>query len=67
MSTMVATQPEAPPQKVEVTPEELLSMPDGGHYELVDGELKERNVSPIPSQSPTGKPTSTEPSHAGPK
>ena len=44
MSTMVATQPEATP-KTEVTPEELLAMPDGGHYELIDGELKERRVS----------------------
>ncbi len=44
MSTMVATQPEASP-KTEVTPEELLAMPDGGHYELIDGELKERHVS----------------------
>lgn len=45
MSTMVATLPEAPPEKLEVTPEELQSMPDSGHYELVDGELRERNVS----------------------
>jgi Uma2 family endonuclease len=44
MSTMVATQLHAAP-KTEVTPEELLAMPDGGHYELIDGELKERNVS----------------------
>ena len=44
MSTMVATEPEATP-KAEVTPEELLAMPDGGHYELIDGELRERNVS----------------------
>ncbi len=45
MSTMVATQPELAiqpefPPRIEVTPEELLAMPDGGHYELVDGELK---------------------------
>ena len=46
MSTMVATQPEATP-KTEVTPEELLAMPDGGHYELIDGELKERRVSAL--------------------
>lgn len=26
------------------TPEELLSMPDGQHYELVDGELVEKNT-----------------------
>ena len=44
MSTMVATQPEVT-SKTEVTPEELLAMPDGGHYELIDGELKERKVS----------------------
>jgi len=44
MSTMVATEPEVMP-KAEVTPEELLVMPDGGHYELIDGELRERNVS----------------------
>jgi Uma2 family endonuclease len=44
MSTMVATEPEVMP-KAEVTPEELLAMPDGGHYELIDGELKERRVS----------------------
>jgi Uma2 family endonuclease len=44
MSMMVATQPEVSP-KNEVTPEELLAMPDGGHYELIDGELKVRQVS----------------------
>jgi Uma2 family endonuclease len=27
-----------------VTPEELLEMPDGHHYELIDGELVERNM-----------------------
>ncbi len=49
MSTMVATEPRsAPPRRVspertEVTPEELLAMPDGGHYELIDGELRERH------------------------
>jgi Uma2 family endonuclease len=41
---MVATKAEAKP-KVNVTPEELLEMPDGGHYELIDGELRERSVS----------------------
>ena len=46
MSTMVATQPAVPP-KTEVTPEELLAMSDGGHYELIDGELKERRVSAL--------------------
>jgi Uma2 family endonuclease len=50
MSTMVATQPElalrpAFPPRTEVTPEELLAMPDGGRYELIDGELRERKVS----------------------
>ena len=44
MSTMVATQPEVT-SKTEVTPEELLAMPDGGHFELIDGELKERRGS----------------------
>ncbi len=50
MSTMVATQPklanqlELPP-KTEVTTEEFLKMPDRGRYELIDGELRERNAS----------------------
>lgn len=44
MSTMVATTDEAKP-KPKVTPAELLEMPDGGHYELIDGELQERSVS----------------------
>jgi Uma2 family endonuclease len=44
MSTMAAAKPEATP-KTQVTPEELLAMPDGGHYELIDGELREREVS----------------------
>jgi len=44
MSTMVTIEPEVMP-KAEVTPEELLAMPDGGHYELIDGELRERRVS----------------------
>ena len=26
------------------TPEELLTMPDGQHYELVDGQLVEKNI-----------------------
>jgi Uma2 family endonuclease len=52
MSTMIATQPliEHIPEDMprsEVTPEDLLAMPDGGHYELVDGELKERKVSAL--------------------
>jgi Uma2 family endonuclease len=50
MSTIVATQPgiELKPEttpKTEVTPEELLAMPDGGRYELIDGQLRERKVS----------------------
>ena len=44
MSTMVATKRRVT-RKTEVTPEELLAMPEGGHYELIDGELKERRVS----------------------
>jgi hypothetical protein len=46
MSTMIASQAAATP-KIAVTPEELLAMPDGGHYELIDGELKERRVSAL--------------------
>jgi Uma2 family endonuclease len=49
MSMMVATEPDAPP-KPQVTPEELLAMPDGGHYELIDGELRERNMSLLSSR-----------------
>ncbi len=44
MSTMVATKSEAKPN-VRITPEQLLEMPDGGHYELIDGEVRERSVS----------------------
>jgi Uma2 family endonuclease len=36
--------------QTEVTPEELLAMPDGKHYELIEGELKERNVSLLSSR-----------------
>jgi Uma2 family endonuclease len=46
MSTMVATEPKIKPD-ARVTPEELLAMPDGGHYELIDGELRERKVSAL--------------------
>ena len=35
----------ATPTRTRVTAEELLAMPDLGRYELVDGELLERNVS----------------------
>ncbi len=54
MSTMVAIPPtiedqaemrSQPEVRAEVTPEQLLAMPDGGHYELIEGELRERNVS----------------------
>jgi len=48
MSTIVATTAEAKP-KAKVTPEELLEMPDGGHYELIDGGLRERSVSVLSS------------------
>jgi len=54
MSTITA--PEVPIADVadshleaEITPEELLTIPDGKHYELIDGELKERNVSGLSS------------------
>jgi Uma2 family endonuclease len=43
MSTIVATEPEVQSNGA-ITPEDLLAMPDGGHYELIDGELKERHV-----------------------
>jgi Uma2 family endonuclease len=46
---MVATLSKTLPDKVEVTPEELLSMDDSGHNELIDGELKERNASVLSS------------------
>jgi Uma2 family endonuclease len=49
MSTMVATQTAVTP-KTDVTPEELLVMPDGGHYELIDGELRERNMNLLSSR-----------------
>ena len=49
MSTIVATRSAVSP-KTEVTPEELLAMPDGGHYELIDGELRERNMSLLSSR-----------------
>lgn len=31
--------------KLNYTPEDLLSMPDRGRYELIDGQLVERNMS----------------------
>jgi Uma2 family endonuclease len=44
MST-IATTPPATAEKGEVTPDELLAMPDGDHHELVDGTLVERTMS----------------------
>jgi Uma2 family endonuclease len=52
MSTIVAMPPETVGRaesvfgrRTDVTPEELLAMPDGKHYELVDGVLVERTMS----------------------
>ncbi len=50
MRTMVVTRPtiETQPEMIiprELTPEELLGMPDAGRFELIDGELRERKVS----------------------
>jgi Uma2 family endonuclease len=56
MSTMVAVEPRLEERsemfttarpRTGVTPEELMAMPDGGHYELIDGELRERRVSAL--------------------
>ena len=50
MSTVVGTlprtrlKPRTSPRK-DVTPEDLLTMPDGGRFELVDGKLRELKVS----------------------
>jgi Uma2 family endonuclease len=45
MST-ISTNPEiAPAANPEIIPDDLLKMPDGECYELVDGQLVERNVS----------------------
>jgi Uma2 family endonuclease len=44
MSTITAVLPTTA-KKGEVTPDELLAMPDGDHFELVDGTLVERNMS----------------------
>ncbi len=46
MSTSVAAEPKTEPD-TRVTPEELLAMPDGGHYELIDGKLREHKVSAL--------------------
>lgn len=52
MSTIVAMPPETERRaksvlagRTDVTPEELLAMPDAEHYELVDGVLVERTIS----------------------
>ena len=57
MSTIVAVPPEAQGQaestlagRVDVTPEELLAMPDGEHYELV--ERRPRGANHEPAFSP---------------
>ena len=55
MSTIAATRAIASPRR-EITPEELLAMPDGGHYELIDGELRERSMSLLSSQRRLGEP-----------
>jgi Uma2 family endonuclease len=46
MSTMVAAKAGTTPNPG-ITPEELLAMPDGGHFELIDGELRARHVSAL--------------------
>jgi Uma2 family endonuclease len=43
-ATQIGPQPEIPPG-TQITPEGLLRMPDGKHYELIDGELVERKMS----------------------
>jgi Uma2 family endonuclease len=48
MSTLIEAPPKLRP-RVEITPEDLLAMPDGGHFELIDGQLKERHVSVLSS------------------
>ena len=49
MSTIAAI-PLATNEKVAVTPEELLAMPDGDHYELVDGVPVARTMSLLASR-----------------
>jgi hypothetical protein len=49
MSTILA-KPLESEGKTEWTPEELLAMPDGEHYELVDGLLVERAISLLASR-----------------
>jgi Uma2 family endonuclease len=47
--TGIRAEASAPAEKVEITPEDLLAMPDGKDYELVDGRLVERNMGSISS------------------
>ena len=54
MSTTIATVPQSGTEPQispcrEITPEELLMMPDESHYELIDGQLVERNTSVLSS------------------
>jgi Uma2 family endonuclease len=49
MSTIAAIAPEAA-GKAEVTPEELLTMPDAEHYELVEGVPVQRTMSLLASR-----------------
>jgi hypothetical protein len=54
MSTIVAPPTELMSEpriksRAEVTPEEFQAMSEGGHFELLDGELVERNVSAFSS------------------
>jgi len=49
MSTIITLPPNAPGEVV-VTPDELLTVPDGKHYELVDGVPVERTMSLLASQ-----------------
>ena len=60
MSTIVAIPPETEGRvasvlsgRVDVTPEELLAMPDGEHYELVNGVPVERTTSLLSSRVET--------------
>jgi Uma2 family endonuclease len=49
MSTITTLPPKAPGE-ADVTPDELLAMPDGKHYELVDGVPVEQTMSLLASQ-----------------
>lgn len=48
MTTMLADPPDTR-EAIEYTPEDLLSMPDGDRFELVDGKLVERNMGQVSS------------------